>query len=115
MAQWEQDTTSTRAKKFWNYYFRKQNFTFFAVASCVCFRTATLVAVCPVQRYTSSIVLTGQLRARRLRPRKSITYSLDKNRLGTNSKKNDLKMACNERYVYAKRLNKVCSNAFNWF
>ena len=81
MAQWEPDTTSTRAKKFWNYCFRKQNFTFFAVASCVCFRTATLVAVCPVQRYTSSIVLTGQLRARRLRPRKSITYSLDKNQL----------------------------------
>ena len=81
MAQWEPDTTSTRAKKFWNYYFRKQNFTFFAVASCVCFRTATLVAVCPVQRYTSSIVLTGQPRARRLKPRKSITYSLDKNQL----------------------------------
>ena len=59
----------------------KTQFTFFAVASCVCFRTATLVAVCPVQRYTSSIVLTWQLRARRLRPRKSITYSLDKNQL----------------------------------
>ena len=78
MAQWEPHTTSTRAKKFWNYYFRKQNFTFFAVASCVCFRTATLVTVCPVQGYTSSIVLTGQLRARRLKPIKLITYSLDK-------------------------------------
>ena len=70
-----------RAKYFWKYCSRNQNFTFFAVASCVCFRTATLVAVCPVQRYTSSIVLTWQPRARRLRPRKSITYSLDKNQL----------------------------------
>ena len=63
------------------FFLETKAFTVFAVASCVCFRTATLVAVCPVQRYTSSIVLTGQLRARRLRPRKSITYSLDKNQL----------------------------------
>ena len=81
MAQKESDTKSTRAKYFWKYCSRNKNLTVFAVASLVCFRTATLVAVCPVQRYTSSIVLTGQPRTRRLKPRKSITCSLNKYQL----------------------------------
>ena len=81
MAQKESDTKSTRAKYFWKCCSRNQNLTVFAVASLVCFRTATLVAVRPVQRYTSSIVLTGQPRTRRLKRRKSITCSLNKYQL----------------------------------